>query len=169
MSFKSCDLWSMLSTCSLASGLFRCQVEQMCIQALRAAGPTFHVSSARLLPTGQALLLLSVKAVQQQQHGSLDFRKKITCSFLVAISVPQVIKQLLLTPQQVLPKRSPEFLSIWRPVFPMGLLWAIAVVPGLACPCNFSSAHALTCLLFLCSFLSSCQAWATAPCNSISS
>lgn len=102
----------MLNTCPLASGLFRCQAEQMCIQVLRVAGPTFHVNSSRLLPTGQAQLLLSMKAMQQQQHSSLHLRKKMTCSFLVAISVQRVIKQLLLTPQQVLPKRSHEFLSI---------------------------------------------------------
>lgn len=116
MSFKRRELWSMLSTCSLESGLFRHQAEQMHIQGLRVTGPTFHVSSARLLPhrtdpvVAQQLLL--VKVVLQQQHSSLHLREKFACSFLMAISVQRVLKQLLLTPQQVFPKRSPEFLSI---------------------------------------------------------
>lgn len=164
-------LWSLEHAKHLSSGIRTVQMSSRTdvYQVLRVAGPTSHVNSSRLLPTGQALLLLSMKAMQQQQHSSLHLRKKITCSFLVAISVQRVIKQLLLTPHQVLPKRSHEFLSIWRLLFPMGLLGAIAVVPGLASPCDFDSAHALTCLLFLCSFLSSCQAWATALCNNISS
>ena len=72
-------------------------------------------------------------------------KKKVTCSFLMAISAQRVTKQLLLTPQQVIPKSSPEFLSISVPLLPRGLLGAIAIVPGPTSPCNFYSARTLGC------------------------
>lgn len=133
MPFKRCEFWSMLSTCSLESGLFRCHAKQMRIQGFRVTSPSFYASSARLLlhrtdPFVSQQLLLG-KVVLQQQHSSLYLRKKKqTCSFLMAISVTRVIKHL--TPQQVLPKWSPELLSIWRPLLPMGPLGVIAIVPG---------------------------------------
>lgn len=62
----------------------------------------------------------------------------------------------------------PEGILIGR-IPPTRLPGAITIVPGLSSPCSCCSAHTPACLLFLHSFISSCQAWAVAHCNNISS
>lgn len=56
MCFKRCELWSMLSTCSLESGLFRRQAEQMHIsKGSGLLASHFMWALQGSCPTGQAL------------------------------------------------------------------------------------------------------------------